>query len=66
MKAVNLREQTDEELRQLGRDTEKELHELRVKRSVAEAAEPPMRLRLLRRDLARIKTVLRERELSHG
>ena len=33
-------------------------------RSATEAIENPMRFRALRRDIARIKTVLRERELA--
>ena len=34
-------------------------------RSATEALENPMRFRGLRRDIARIKTVLRARELAH-
>ncbi|MDZ4862206.1 MAG: 50S ribosomal protein L29 [Gemmatimonadota bacterium] len=34
-------------------------------RSATESLENPMRFRGLRRDIARIKTVLRARELSH-
>ena len=35
-------------------------------RSATEAIENPMRFRALRRDIARIQTVLRERELNRG
>lgn len=62
MKAVNLRDQTDEELRQLRDDTAKELLELRVKRGAGGGGEQPLRIRTLRRDMARIKTILRQRE----
>lgn len=60
MKAASLREQTREELEQLLRDTNRELTELRVHRTTGEAAERPTRLRSLRREVARIKTVLKE------
>lgn len=64
MKASNLREQTDEELAQLQLDTEKDLLSLHVKRGTGDASEQPLRVRTLRRDLARIRTVARERELT--
>lgn len=64
MKAKNLREQTSEELQQAALESEIQLRDLRLKRSVGESAEQPLKLRTLRRDVARIKTVLRERELN--
>jgi len=63
MKAVNLREQTGEELTQLWEDTTKQLIDLKVKKRTGDASEQPLRVRQLRRDVARIKTVMREREL---
>jgi large subunit ribosomal protein L29 len=61
MKASSLREQTDEELENLLHDTEKEILGLHVKSAGSGSPEQPLRIRTLRRDLARIKTVLRER-----
>lgn len=61
MKAANLREQTDEELQQLYDDTRKELFELRVKKGKGDSLEQPLRIRALRRELARISTVMREK-----
>ena len=61
MKTTQLREQTDEELAQSLEDTQKELFELRVKKKTGDATEQPLRLRTLRRDVARIRTVLAER-----
>jgi large subunit ribosomal protein L29 len=61
MKAASLREQTVEELNQLLLDTQKELFELKAKRGVGDKSGQPVRMRWLRRDIARIKTVLRQR-----
>lgn len=67
MKASNLREQTGEELQQLLEDTQRELVDLNVKRGVQDSSEQPLRIRSLRRDIARIKTILTEREaVTHG
>jgi large subunit ribosomal protein L29 len=66
MKPSSLREQTDEELKSLLDETDKELRGLKVKHKTGEGADHPLRVRLLRRDKARINTVLREREISKG
>ena len=65
MKASNLREQTDDELLQLFEDTKKELFDVKLKKGWGDSAEQPLRIRTLRRDVARIKTTIRERELKH-
>lgn len=65
MKAVKLREHTDDELQQLYQDTRKELFDLRVRKGTGDSSEQPLRIRVLRRDIARIETVLGER-LSRG
>jgi len=59
MKVKNLKGQTVEELKQLCEDTQKELSSLRMKRGTG-TIEQPLRLRTLRRDVARIKTAIRE------
>ena len=61
MKASRIREQTDEELRTLHDELTRELLELKVKGAIGEGGENPMRRRLVRRDLARLKTVMTER-----
>lgn len=66
MKAARLREHTDEELEQLLNDAVKELFDLRIKKGKGDSSEQPLRIRVLRRDLARIKTVLKERQPAHG
>lgn len=59
MKAKALRDLTREELLQKLDETEKELFGLRVKKSSAQL-EKPDRIRLARRDIARIRTLLNE------
>jgi len=61
MKASKLRENTQDELRQAQADTLRAMGEFRAKRGIGESAEQPLRIRTLRRDLARIKTVMKER-----
>ena len=64
MKASKIREQTDDELRTLYQELSREKLELRVNTSVGDASEQPVRRRLIRRDLARILTVAKERGVS--
>ena len=61
MKASSLREQTDEELRNLHDVTWRELGNLRMMQRVGDGSQKPIRQRSLRRDIARISTVLTER-----
>jgi len=60
MKAVELRELTDEELQQQQSDTEQELFNLRIQQSTGQI-EKATRIKELRRDLARILTVMHQR-----
>jgi large subunit ribosomal protein L29 len=62
MKAAKVREHTDEELQQLMNDTTQQLFDLRAKKGSGDAGEHPLRVRLVRRELARVKTIIRERE----
>jgi len=64
MKASSLREQSTEELQLLLSDTRKELRDVSVRRSVGEASEQPLKIRSLRRDVARLLTILKEREAT--
>lgn len=63
MDAIEIRELTEEELREQIRRTEVELFRLRF-RSGYEELENPSLLRSLRRDLARMKTIQHERALA--
>lgn len=64
MKASQLREQTDGELRDTCADLDKQLVDLHVRRHTGDSSEQPLRIRMLRRDIARVKTLMREREIS--
>ena len=64
MKASLLREQTDEELDQLLRECTHEVHDLRAKKGVGDGSIQPLKIRMARRELARLKTVIRERQQS--
>ena len=63
MKVFELREKSREELVDLLNGFYKAIFNLRLRRGAQELPNP-LRLRTLRRDVARIKTVLREDELS--
>ena len=63
MKAEEIRELADDELTARIAQLEEERFRLRF-RSASEALEEPLRLRSLRRDIARLQTVARERALG--
>ena len=58
--AKKLRDMTLEELQQQGLDWRSELVNLRIRKSASQI-EQPSRIRVLRRSIARVETVLRER-----
>ena len=62
MKASLIREQTPEELDLLVSERERQLMELRANKGLGDESEQPLKIRSVRRELARIKTVIRERE----
>jgi len=63
MKAKEIRELTDAEAQAKLRDLRQELFNLRLQQQTARL-ERPSRIREVRRDMARIQTVLRQRELQ--
>jgi large subunit ribosomal protein L29 len=63
MKAEEIRELANDELTARIAQLEEERFRLRF-RSASEALEEPLRLRTLRRDIARLQTVARERALG--
>ncbi len=65
MKAADIRELTTEEVTARIDQLEEELFRLRFRRATMELPNP-MLLRTIKRDIARLKTVLRERELTSG
>lgn len=68
MKAAKLREQTVEELAQSARDLAAEIAAMRIKKGIGEKQTSVVKLRNMKRDLARIYTVLagRKREASRN
>jgi len=62
MKAAELRERSAEELREAYEEKRQELFMLTVRKDVADEADNPLQVRGLRRDIARIKTLIREQE----
>lgn len=62
MKAADLRERSPEELREAYEEKRQELFMLKVRKDVADEADNPLKVRELRRDIARIKTLMREQE----
>ena len=63
LKTAEVREWADAEIRSRVVELEEERFRLGF-RAATETLEDSLRLRLLRRDIARLKTVLRERELG--
>jgi large subunit ribosomal protein L29 len=63
MKVIELKEQTREELEMKLLETKKSLFNLKFQKSTGQL-ENPLKIRNLRKDIARIKTVLREKELK--
>jgi large subunit ribosomal protein L29 len=63
MRAEEIRELTPDDIRQRVAELEEERFRLRF-RSATEPLENPLRLRTIRKDIARLKTVLSERERS--
>ena len=61
MRADEIREMTKDDILSRVKELEEEQFRLRF-RSATEPLEDPLRLRVIRRDLARLKTVLREQQ----
>ncbi len=61
MKVAEIRELAVDDLRAREKDLGDQLFRLRIQKSMGQL-ETPVKLRLVRRDLAKIKTVLRERQ----
>ena len=61
MKAGEIRELTVDDLRARVKDLEDQTFRLRIQKSMGQL-EAPAKVREIRRDLARIKTILKEKE----
>jgi large subunit ribosomal protein L29 len=63
MKATEIRELTVDDLRARVQDLDDQIFRLRIQKSMGQL-EAPGKVREVRRDLARIKTILREKEMQ--
>jgi len=63
MKPEKIREMSVPELEQMLRDLQEEMFNLEFRLST-QNPENPLRIRLVRRDIARVRTILRENELK--
>ena len=63
MKAPQIRELSAAEISARIKELEEERFRLRFRRAT-EPLEDPLRLRVIRKDVARLKTILRQRELA--
>jgi large subunit ribosomal protein L29 len=60
MKTAEIREMGDDELRSREKELDDQIFRLRIQKSMGQL-EAPAKVRELRRDLAKIKTILREK-----
>jgi large subunit ribosomal protein L29 len=63
MRAEEIRDLTDEEIQARLAELAEERFRLRM-RAATQTLEDPLRLRALRKDVARLKTILRQRQLA--
>lgn len=63
MKATDIKQMTDAELNEKLRDLKAELFNLRFQNAINQL-ENPSRLKAVKKDIARVKTVIRENELA--
>ena len=64
MQTEEIRQMSDDDIRALIAEKEEARFRLRF-RGATETLDKPLELRWLRKDIARLKTILRERERSH-
>jgi large subunit ribosomal protein L29 len=64
MKPSEIRQLSDEEIKQRIKELEEELFNLRFQKALGQL-EKPHRFKMIRKDIARMKTILREREIEN-
>ena len=65
MKIGEFRDLAADELKQREKDLDDQLFRLRIQKSMGQL-EAPAKVRVLRKDLARIKTILRQKQTAAG
>ena len=63
MKPSEIRQMSDEEIKQRIKELEEDLFNLRVQKAFGQLEKPHL-FKAIKRDIARMKTILRERELQ--
>lgn len=66
MKIKQIRENSSDEIRSQILEAERELLLLQVKKTVSDGTTQPLKIRTLRRAVARMHTVIREREIENN
>lgn len=64
MKTKQIREKTPEEIAALVKESRAQILQARIKKDASSASGNPLKVRTLRRDVARMLTIERERELA--
>lgn len=64
MKATKIREMTADEIRAQLEASRREFLDLKVKEAAKNAGRAPVKVREVRRDIARLQTILREKETA--
>lgn len=62
MKVKQIRENSTDEIRGLIKEAKREILTIKMKKAVSDGTIQPLKARTLRRDVARMETVIRERE----
>lgn len=66
MKIKQVRETSTEDLKAQILEAKKQILVMKVKKTASDVAKQPLKQRTLRRDVARMQTVIRERELQEN
>ncbi len=66
MKAKEIRQMSEKELDNRLLELKAELFNLRFQLATGQLDNPPLRINAVRKDIARVKTIIRERELGIG
>ena len=66
MKLKEIREKSIDELKELVLNLKKELFTLRIKNNKINQVENPAQIRTKKRDIAKAKTIIREKELKNA
>lgn len=66
MKIKQIRDNSSEEIRAQIQEAEREMLSIKMKKAAADGSTQQLKIRTLRRDVARMQTVIREREIKNN